>query len=519
MNKQSKPTEHLKLTGKITERYCIQLTGRLGSPLLAGSGDDRNTDSDVIVDYTGRPFVPGSALAGAFRHFLQENVQGADNKSVVQQVLHFLFGGSSAISTPTGLTDAGQQSRLIIYDMSLEDESAVIGIRDGVKLDSYKSAEDEGKYEVQMVEAGAGFILRLEWLRRDTDSLHLGQQSGHVDIAVSVANLLMKLIDGLVSGDLTIGAKGRRGFGKLQINQVHMRRFDYTDRSQATKWLVWNWRHKDAFDKQTEIKQWQAGSSKLPGFVRVGDHDISRYCKLVVPLRIRHTLMIRSYLTKGFQENGVPVFEQLRKSSQAGNGQENPAVIPGTSWMGAIRERLNVLLEEVGVTDGQMRRGKLEKLFGTRIGAERNDNGRTHSNSLIASLIRVEESVVAGGHPLTMTRNKIDRFTGGTVEGALFTSIPWVGGATELVLRWERASYLISDAAICGLLLWIVRDLEEGLLAVGGETAIGRGLFSKDSTKPITLDGQPLLESAYSPYYLAALKWCQAEHIEQGANT
>ena len=48
---------------------------------------------------------------------------------------------------------------------------------------------------------------------------------------------------------------------------------------------------------------------------------------------------------------------------------------------------------------------------------------------------------------------------------------------------------------ITGLLLLALKDIQNGLLAVGGETAIGRGLFCKDGA--ITIDGQENLEDEY----------------------
>ena len=80
-----------------------------------------------------------------------------------------------------------------------------------------------------------------------------------------------------------------------------------------------------------------------------------------------------------------------------------------------------------------------------------------------------------GAESKVISRNAIDRFTGGTVDGALFTEKTWYGGTTELVisLRGDKKMTEEEKTALAATLA----DLHFGFLAVGGETSIGRGLF------------------------------------------
>ncbi len=70
-------------------------------------------------------------------------------------------------------------------------------------------------------------------------------------------------------------------------------------------------------------------------------------------------------------------------------------------------------------------------------------------------------------------RVSIDRFTGGTRDGALFNEQPLFGGAQSLVtvdLQLENPQeYEI------GLLLLLLKDLWTGDLPLGGEISVGRG--------------------------------------------
>ena len=58
--------------------YRIKL--QLASPLAVGSGEDSNTDSDVILDSSGAPIIPATSIAGAVRHFLSVE---CDDKSML----------------------------------------------------------------------------------------------------------------------------------------------------------------------------------------------------------------------------------------------------------------------------------------------------------------------------------------------------------------------------------------------------------------------------------------------------
>ncbi|NGZ74059.1 RAMP superfamily CRISPR-associated protein [Saccharibacillus alkalitolerans] len=475
--------------GNLLKKVCIRLKGALASPLLAGSGENEQTDNDVIMDRSGRAFVPGSSLAGAFRHFLNEGSTCSRAAAI-----EALFGGKTSLFNEQSEPHLGKQSSLIVYDLSLgadSDGRANITTRDGVRLDSYKTALDQTKYEVQVVETGTPFTIRLEWnLRHDTN---------RTVAQAELEQLILELIDGLYTGDLTIGAKSRRGFGQLKVKRIEARSFDYSNPKEVLDWLEWDWQGEMTGVPEQNAK-WSPHVSFIPGVLARIEGRSFGYCRMQVPLAIRHTLMIRRYTGKGLGQPNEPDYEQLQMNGAA--------VIPGTSWTGAIRERLNMILQEMGV-DQERRTKQMEALFGTL------HDRKQRSQCLKASRIRIEEASVKGGHALTLTRNKIDRFTGGTVKGALYTMTPWIGGETELGIRWLRPKTEEEQAVLCGLLLWVIRDLQEGLLAVGGETAVGRGTFKDIGDHKVYLNGSVLSEDMKKAYYLAAVRWCQ--QTEKGA--
>lgn len=465
------------MSNPIVKRYCLLIEGVLASPMLAGSGKDETTDSDVMRDASGRPYVPGSSLAGAFLHYLRERY-GFHEKAICN-----LFGSQE-----------GFKSRLCCYHMELggkEGAGQAISHRDGVKLDECKTAVPQAKYIVETVDAGVPYRMRLEWVLRERNvpsgQVNESELRG-ADDELTELELLCDLIDGMAEGQLTFGAKGRRGFGRLHVHKVHTALFEHgsKDQSSSLAWLEWNW---NSFQ---HVFRWRVNESNLIGGARSRRlQPVSERHELRVRLNIRQTLMIRQYAAT----SGTSDYEQLQHPSGG-------AVIPGTSWAGALRSHMIRLIQEIGLSVKEARQ-QVELLFGSWL----DDNLSSKRKKLTASLLRIEESVVKGGAPLPVSRTAIDRFTGGVKSGVLFTERIWVGGTTELVIRWNesKTGASVPTGVVCGLLLWAIRDLQDGLLPIGGETAIGRGLLEASGT--IWIDKKSVGADAELEYSRQAVMW------------
>ena len=99
----------------------MEVEGYLASPLSIGSGEQEDTDADVILDASGTPFIPGSALAGVLRSYSKELGLGKEADQ--------LFG------TPEGETlgsGSDRQSRIFCYDTRLE--NVVLGVGESCHL-------------------------------------------------------------------------------------------------------------------------------------------------------------------------------------------------------------------------------------------------------------------------------------------------------------------------------------------------------------------------------------------------
>ena len=227
------------------------------------------------------------------------------------------------------------------------------------------------------------------------------------------------------NAQIYLGAKTMRGYGAIQEIQVWKKEFDLSTKDSVTEWL--------SFDMYAD---WNEDEEEMTvSYVEGG---------LLLELKQVGGISIRKY-TEGNEES-VPYSEQLTIWN---NGKEIP-VIPGSSWAGAFLHRMKEL-------DPQE---NYEALFGV---------------CKSKSVIRFSESQIMGAKEKVLTRNAIDRFSGGAMDKALFTEKTYYGGSTTLKISFSEKKALTENAA--RTLAACITDLHYGFLSVGGLTAVGRGLF------------------------------------------
>lgn len=460
---------------KICGRVCVEMIGRLTSPLSVGSGEQEYSDSDIILNAQNIPYIPGSSLAGVLRDYSNAMAPVSD--------VNELFGKPRK-DEPGGMND--RQSRIIIYDAMIA--QAQTGIRDGVKLTENKTASSMGKYKLQFVERNASVKIRIEIIEREKNVKAFGNIK---DLWKRDLQWVQLWMNGFNNGEIRLGARSRRGFGKMEISRLNLRKFDMRDKDTYMRWLDWSWDQADAFESwEGREVFFQAKKMKAKRL---------EHC-LELPLHIPYTLLVREYNAVAEPDGKIADYGQLTVGARG-----TQAFIPGSSWAGAFRSQIAKIVRELGhLSDWEDAQKRLDPLFGTWT------NTLEKRKDLIASKLIFEDTIVEGGHGLPTARIAIDRFTGGTVQGALYKENLWAGGNVLLRIRWPKGETGIGDKVICGVLLWAIRDLQHGILAVGGETSAGKGIF--EPQKPdfgILKDGMALSEIEQSAYMQAAALWVQ----------
>lgn len=401
--------------------YGVQMS--LDTPVCVSSGGNDTTDKDVLKDWEGRPFIPGTSLAGAFRSFLESDGENAD----------VLFGSADETE--------GKMSRIWVSDFRF-DEEVTTAIRDGVKLKN-RIAIDEKKYDYEVIEYGSG-MLYIQVCIWDTGRVE--------EITEEKAEEQVKrIIGGIYSGDIRIGAQKNRGLGKLKVAHIYRREFS---KENAEEWISFDRKTLSQEKYRKDIQAWCVPSEQ--------------YVTIQVPLRLTGGLSIRKYST---EKNGPDFVSLMRKSES----DEEKAVIPGSSWKGAIRSRIEEILQELGV-EGILR-DECKQIFG--FVEEKSDR---EADAKPAEWM-ISESILKTDKYVQNVRNSVSRFENATIQTALFTERFAVEGTTELEIkiRKDRADH---DWFIA-LLLLAVRDIQNGYLSVGGGAAVGRGIFASDGEKKI----------------------------------
>lgn len=423
---------------KIERRKYIAVTMKLISPLAVSSGESLYSDADVQRNGTGDIFVPGTSLAGAFRNILED------------------YGCAGSVM---GYSEGsrGRMSPLYISDLYFENqkkEEITVSVRDRVKLNGGKTVDN--KFETEIVEPEIIGTLFLNYVQRRKNQV----KDEPVDYDGAVSTILKEI----QSGAIRIGANKNRGFGRFQVLEVYEKEFKEEN---VEEWISFVPQSKDcsAYGEGVSYEDWVANPDREKTNMELDDK--SGYLKIKVPLRLTGGISIRRYSTKP----EMPDFEHITCGKDE-KGKPIP-VIPGTSWSGAIRsEALSILTELVGKKKAAC---LIRGWFGHVKEKEERKAGEWDAWQ---STVVIGESRLKGGTWKTMTRNQINRFDASTKTGALYSEQTYFGGDTVLELM-VRKNEQDDYKALAGLLLLVVHELQNGYVSVGGQTAIGRGLFEK----------------------------------------
>ena len=424
-----------QIKSMIKYRLFYSFSVKLVSPLSISSGDGELTDHDIVLSPDDKPFIPGSSVAGALREYIDKK----------DKCCSWLFG-NRIIKDNNEEKDI--MSRLFFSDIVLE--NANISVRDGIALDiknGLKIIADTAKYDYQVVETGAEGKFNIEIVIYDTDEIEnqseIKPDINYIEKAVRIA------VNGINSGAVRFGYKKTRGLGKLNIEETYQKKvFDYSindKKSVATEYIKF-------------CKNYNYDSAILKSCSDIPD-DIA---KIKVNLSLKGGISIRTYSAKPEE----PDFSHITIGKE-----KKYAVIPGSSWNGAIRARtFDILKNELGIGEQSTLTEELNKFWGI---VKLKDSKRDEFQE---SKIIFSESIIKDSKPVRMTRNKINRFDSSTIDGALYTEMAYFKGSTELeILIKEYTNYLWAIA----LVIMVIEDISNGLISVGGQTAIGRGIFTR----------------------------------------
>ncbi|MEY3868811.1 MAG: hypothetical protein RLZZ338_2702 [Cyanobacteriota bacterium] len=450
----------------ITQRIIVRGTLVLDTPTCLGTGDaDSPTDLPLLRDSLDDKYalLTGSSIAGALRNYLRERNKGYGESDRRDELASKLFGDLFAYENEKILSEQEKiklreqdtQSPLIIDD-AISTKPIQAELRDGVKINSItRTAADKAKYDLELLQAGTEFPLSFELL--------IESEANEADLLKGLAIALQGLEpkedpnntecqNHPKSGEISLGMKKRRGFGRCHVKEWQVWYFNLEETSDRILWLNFeHWRTGfiPIFNVYTSIKDGldQAGLQVTEDWEDKRDRFI-----INATFTLASPLLIRS----GQAETGRAPDVVHLKSHRPGK-TDSQFILSGTSLAGVLRHRAERIVKTLGSCSPIV-----EYLFGFVSGKQAQ-----------ASRLVVHEKVIEKASELVQTRIAIDRFTGGAYHGALFEEQPIFGG-DETIVTIELELRKPEEYEI-GLLLLLLKDLWTSDLAVGGESSIGRG--------------------------------------------
>ena len=125
-------------------------------------------------------------------------------------------------------------SALIVDDAVCISE-AKTSVRDGVSIEHASGIAVTGaKFDVEVVERGTAFELNLECIIRQGDD-PLGLEDGKKK--PNLEELFLALLHAFAQGDIHLGARTRRGYGRGKVDSWEIRDLQMKDQADVMAWL------------------------------------------------------------------------------------------------------------------------------------------------------------------------------------------------------------------------------------------------------------------------------------------
>ncbi|WP_066946572.1 RAMP superfamily CRISPR-associated protein [Microtetraspora fusca] len=500
-------------TGRhVTSRVRARGWLRTESPVhVGGLGTDPSEPLPIALDGLGRPYVPGTTLAGVLRSWSR----GVDPNAP----LHDLWGTA-------GEDDGGGASRVIVADALVTSDTRLDGhglpanpldrafleFRHSVGIDRVTgTAASEFLYGRQVVAAGC-------FIRLEIDI----ETAPHSDPAVDEARL-EALLMALSAGEIRIGAATSRGLGSVRLLDDPLE--VVVDRFDSPQGLL-------------AVVRGDAARARSRASLSVADPELParrEFLHVKVGWRPLAPVMVRA-TPSGLTVDTLPLTARVDQ-------RHLTLVLPGGSLKGVLRSHAEFVertarfaLDDPPASAAPQAisgdpvaaystafRAQLDQLPAVRalFGGARDDVKDRRAGALRAeeckALITIPEAlwqIVTGADPLpttpageraelpTAVRDRLDdlgmaqadhvaldRWTGGAADGRLFSvlephAVEWEPIRLSIDLSWLADG---REPALA-LLLLTLRDLADGRVPLGA--SVNRG-FGDIEVSEITLVGGP----------------------------
>lgn len=451
----------------------VTLEAKSAHAIHTGHGDTVH-DSLVMRDANDLPTLAGSSLAGVLRHEYQEQYGEQAAKSLFGYA-NGQEGQTSWLNVTWGLVHNSQnqaQEGLLTPEqlndpLYTELSDAKLIVRQRVRLNDKGSSEDSGKFDVTLVPAGTRYSFSISYWGDDSDESNQQWQN---------------LLGLFVGQNIRIGHGTKSGYGLFESIALHQAVWDlrtkngqqaYCDRGRTRM----SYKHMDAVNTSlasdssstlvSAALELSAESAwRVGGGERYLDHESSYNEDRDPDMLPMHEAKI--YWTKN------------PDGTQCGEFGEQQYLLPASAIKGAIRHRvayhyncLNACFVEDDAAYDTNENPAINALFGF---AKDSDSS--------AGILAFQDIYLDKQKQQVQMHNKIDKFTSGVINGALFSENVLWHSRIQINLDVTQPNK-VTDPNIKLALHRALADLENGWLPLGASASRGLGVFLDKDNKGV----------------------------------
>ncbi|KAA6340951.1 hypothetical protein EZS27_011220 [termite gut metagenome] len=450
-------------------RYMAQITIETVTPLAVSSGEKGiMTDSFVVRDANGLPYIPGTSLAGILRHA----IKGKEKKKIFgfQENLRRIENGKRTEE------NIGEGSKIIFSSAHIvnEDNTVIEGILNKKEWSGYLSCFKElpirqhvcingkgvtrntGKFDEEVVFKGTRFCFEIEMLSEEKTN----------------EPVFNEILSELMKESLRIGSGTRKGFGETKIVEYTTKQYDLTVDLD------------DYLEKTSSLNAKIKNGKTEKNIQSNADNDWTTYELTLTPDNF-------FLFGSGFGNDKADMTAVSETYFDWSNGKPEAKaksiLIPGSSVKGALAHRVvfhynrlkGFCIKEINGEYKVDERAKnsneaVETLFGYA-----NNKDVKRGNVMISDLI---QEAVGPEKTKILNHVAIDRFTGGAIDGALFAEEVIYGKNTQykliLKVNYEAIAHEEESTTIKKAFKLALQDIATGMLPLGGGVNRGYGCFS-----------------------------------------
>lgn len=435
-------------------RFLARIIIEAKTPLNIGSGNKGiKSDSLVLRDINGLPFIPGTTITGLLRHTLGDDA----DKYMGSQVM-----GSPLVITEAKMLDSdGTVLDGILAQDKLNSPFLVnfrqLPIRQHAKIGSRGATVKRGKFDEEIVLKGTRFCFEMEMLSDKDDDTKFKE-----------------LIGTFNSDTFRIGSGSRSGFGEIEVvgSQCQFKKINFED-SEQKDWYL---------QKSSSLKEeWQ--DSETIELKKSNPEGWITYEIMLNPVDFMlfgsgfgNDKADMTFVRESFVDWGtIPATVKDR---------EKVILIPASSVKGALSHRLAYHYNKMKkVYADDLPEGKkiedfvgknneaVKAVFGSE-GDSVDGRNKKRGNVLMSDII--QEATISSK---ILNHVSIDRFTGGAIDGALFNeeTLYTKGQSFNMKLIVNNDAFEDKDVQIA--FEESLRDLCSGMLPLGGGVNRGNGCF------------------------------------------